>query len=159
MKQNLLKEILLRCAEESMNSFGAPPKKKQEQAKAVKFNYWDGSTWPKGLLYGVWIFFILFILGLVCSPFIQEAFQLPGHYTGPSTGSSSGSGYTNGTLDNGDAFSRNDSTGVTIYENTDGSTEITDGFGTVFKDIDGDGIYDKFSDDGGITWTYGQWTP
>ena len=39
------------------------------------------------------------------------------------------------------------------YTNPDGTTEITDGYGNVGKDTDGDGKLDVYSSDSGKTWS------
>lgn len=42
--------------------------------------------------------------------------------------------------------------GSSLYEYSDGSKEITDGYGNVGRDKDGDGKLDEISTDGGKTW-------
>ena len=44
--------------------------------------------------------------------------------------------------------------GTIYYENPDGSLEVTDGWGNVVKDVDGDGMADSYSIDGGESWGY-----
>ena len=46
-----------------------------------------------------------------------------------------------------------DSKGYGHYTNPDGTTEITDGYGNVGKDTDGDGKLDVYSSDSGKTWS------
>lgn len=46
-----------------------------------------------------------------------------------------------------------DSKGYGHYTNPDGTTEVTDGYGNVGKDTDGDGKLDTYSSDSGKTWT------
>ena len=46
-----------------------------------------------------------------------------------------------------------DSKGYGHYMNPDGTTEITDGYGNVGKDTDGDGKLDVYSSDSGKTWS------
>lgn len=52
----------------------------------------------------------------------------------------------------GDQTYHNSADGSNLYKNADGSIEVTDGYGTVLKDLDSDGYYDKGSTDGGETW-------
>ena len=57
-------------------------------------------------------------------------------------------------------YSDDDSVGLTlkdgssIYANKDGSVDVTDGYGNVGRDTDGDGELDAFSSDGGNSWNY-----
>ena len=62
-------------------------------------------------------------------------------------------------LDNGDmVYEGRDSTGYmdsdgySYYKNSDGSLEVTDGYGNAVKDYDGDGVVDAMTTDGGATW-------
>lgn len=48
--------------------------------------------------------------------------------------------------------SRTDEDGYSYYEYDDGSAEVTDGYGNVGRDSDGDGSLDTYSFDGGETW-------
>lgn len=43
-------------------------------------------------------------------------------------------------------------TGSTMYKYSDGSSEITDGWGNVWRDNDGDGDPDEYSTDGAKSW-------
>lgn len=62
-------------------------------------------------------------------------------------------------LDNGDMLYEGsdstgymDSDGYSYYKNSDGSLEVTDGYGNAVKDYDGDGVVDAMTTDGGGTW-------
>lgn len=62
-------------------------------------------------------------------------------------------------LDNGDMLYEGkdstgymDSDGYSYYKNSDGSLEVTDGYGNAVKDYDGDGEVDAMTTDGGATW-------
>lgn len=68
-------------------------------------------------------------------------------------GDSSSLGGTTTTLDDGTVMTYDDD-GTIYYENPDGSLEVTDGWGNVVKDIDGDGAADSYSIDGGESWGY-----
>ncbi len=46
-----------------------------------------------------------------------------------------------------------DDKGYGHYTNKDGTTEVTDGYGNVGKDTDGDGKLDTYSSDSGKTWS------
>lgn len=69
------------------------------------------------------------------------------------SGDSSSLGGTTTTLDDGTVMTYVDD-GTIYYENPDGSLEVTDGWGNVVKDIDGDGAADSYSIDGGESWGY-----
>lgn len=72
-----------------------------------------------------------------------------------SYGSSSSSSTTPpnyGSREDGMTSSRTDEDGYSYYEYDDGSAEVTDGYGNVGRDSDGDGSLDSFSFDGGETW-------
>lgn len=63
-------------------------------------------------------------------------------------------------LDNGDLLYEGkdstgyiDSDGYQYYKNSDGSLEVTDGYGNAVKDYDGDGEVDAVTNDSGATWT------
>lgn len=43
--------------------------------------------------------------------------------------------------------------GKTVYTYADGTVEWTDGYGTVYQDVDGDGTYDYASSDSGASWS------
>ena len=66
---------------------------------------------------------------------------------------SSSLGGTTTTLDDGTVMTYDDD-GTIYYENPDGSLEVTDGWGNVVKDVDGDGMADSCSIDGGESWGY-----
>ena len=66
---------------------------------------------------------------------------------------SSSLGGTTTTLDDGTVMTYDDD-GTIYYEKPDGSLEVTDGWGNVVKDIDGDGMADSYSIDGGESWGY-----
>ena len=68
-------------------------------------------------------------------------------------GISSSLGETTTTLDDGTVMTYDDD-GIIYYENPDGSLEVTNGWGNVVKDIDGDGLADSYSIDGGESWGY-----
>ena len=62
-------------------------------------------------------------------------------------------------LDNGDLLYEGkdstgyiDSDGYQYYKNSDGSLEVTDGYGNAVKDYDGDGEVDAMTTDSGATW-------
>lgn len=62
-------------------------------------------------------------------------------------------------LDNGDLLYEGrdstgyiDSDGYQYYKNSDGSLEVTDGYGNAVKDYDGDGKVDAMTTDSGATW-------
>lgn len=67
------------------------------------------------------------------------------------SGSSGGYKYA-GSNSRGDQMYHNSANGTNVYKNADGSFEVTDGYGTVLKDLDSDGYYDMGSIDGGKTW-------
>jgi hypothetical protein len=46
-----------------------------------------------------------------------------------------------------------DGKGNNVYTYSDGTREATDGYGHVVRDSDGDGKADKYSSDGGSTWS------
>lgn len=70
-----------------------------------------------------------------------------------SSSSNSGSSSTYTYHDKSGTTGYIDSKGYGHYTNPDGTTEITDGYGNVGKDTDGDGKLDVYSSDSGKTWS------
>lgn len=56
------------------------------------------------------------------------------------------------TRSDGMTYQSRDEDGYSYYEYSDGSAEITDGYGNVGRDSDGDGTIDELSYDSGETW-------
>ncbi|QOS66732.1 hypothetical protein GS424_009145 [Eggerthella guodeyinii] len=70
--------------------------------------------------------------------------------TSSSSGSKSSSSNSSSKKETGSYYNPKD--GSSLYEYSDGSKEITDGYGNVGRDKDGDGKLDEISTDGGQTW-------
>ena len=106
----------------------------------------DSSSTGCGCLVLVAFLLVLFLLTTTCSG--------PRHRSSSYNDDGSSSlGGTTTTLDDGTVMTYDDD-GTIYYKNPDGSLEVTDGWGNVVKDTDGDGMADSYSIDGGESWGY-----
>ncbi len=110
----------------------------------------SGSTYPNlAFLIGIFFFLVLFtgIIGS-CSSKFGSSYSARSTSTTSSSSSSSSSSKSK----KNNTTSYYDKNGNGYYFNSDGSVEVTDGYGRVVKDTNGDGTVDKVSTDGGKSW-------